>query len=60
MYITNNRITTDRTFSSDMDLLNYVADESILVNENALSFQEQLLKIMFCPEFMLKVQTTRQ
>lgn len=54
MYITNNRITTDRTFSSDMDLLNYVADESILVNENALSFQEAIAEDYVLPRIYAK------
>ena len=54
MYITNNRITTDKTFSSDMDLLNYVADESILVNENALSFQEAIAEDYVLPRIYAK------
>ena len=54
MYITNNRITTDKTFSSDMDLLNYVADESILVNENALSFQEAIADDYVLPRIYAK------
>lgn len=54
MYITNNRITTDKTFSSDMDLLNYVADESIVLNDTAMAFQESIAGDYVIPRIYVK------
>lgn len=54
MYITNNRLITDGSFSSEINLLNYITDDNIILNDNVIAFQELIAGDYVMPRLYVK------